>query len=373
MALPPCLLHGLESPCLSAGPAPCGGVCQIVPPSQTDCLLSFPPCASRFRYGGLSYLTCERLTLCPIQKKMIAKELLSQVGAWHLGVAGAWHVRMRGRNGCALPQRLNGRCHVHSTAGLLFSDARVPLSLPRCCGPLCCSSRTSAGWTPDATHHACLQSLPLPPVLPQKEIDWVDAYHKQVRHCAVHALCCVRWVLWIMWCCAVVWPLPWPNHHQSCADPHNGLAASAVASAAHCCRCGARCPHSRLPLLPSQNNALSMAWLPVPIRAGVGRAVPAAGGRGGGAGLAAGGHRAALNNQLSNRQPLPRRQGGTGPRSWPAAGERLCRRRRRKDSVQLRHYGTAPATLWKQCRCTLHPSIPSSFCCSAFCCTWSVN
>jgi len=31
------------------------------------------------RYGGMSYLACERLTLCPIQKKLIAKERLSQV------------------------------------------------------------------------------------------------------------------------------------------------------------------------------------------------------------------------------------------------------------------------------------------------------
>lgn len=165
------------------------------------------------RYGGLSYLTCERLTLCPIQKKMIAKELLSQVGAWHLGVAGAWHVRMRGRNRCALPQRLNGRCPVHSTAGLLFSAARVPLSLPRCCGPLCCRSRTSDGWTPDATHHACLQSLPLPPVLPQKEIDWVDAYHKQVRalYSACAVLCAVGVVDYVVLCSGVAASLAKPS------------------------------------------------------------------------------------------------------------------------------------------------------------------
>lgn len=27
------------------------------------------------RYGGESYYTCDRLTLCPIQKKMMAKEV----------------------------------------------------------------------------------------------------------------------------------------------------------------------------------------------------------------------------------------------------------------------------------------------------------
>lgn len=138
--------------------------------------------------------------------------------AWRVHGTCVWRVHgtpaWRGRNRCPLPQRLNGCCPVHSAAGLLLNDARVPLSLPRCCGPLCAHSRTSAGWMLDATHRACLQSLPLPPVLPQKEIDWVNAYHKQVRVlCSVGAVLCV--VLWIMWCCAVMWPLPWPNHHRS--------------------------------------------------------------------------------------------------------------------------------------------------------------
>lgn len=38
--------------------------------------LTLPGTARRF--GGQSFYTCDRLTLCPIQKRMIAKELLSQ-------------------------------------------------------------------------------------------------------------------------------------------------------------------------------------------------------------------------------------------------------------------------------------------------------
>jgi Xaa-Pro aminopeptidase len=56
---------------------------------------------TEFRYGGLSYLSCERLTLCPIQKKMIAKEVLSQkeiawVDAYHKQVWEALSPRLAG-------------------------------------------------------------------------------------------------------------------------------------------------------------------------------------------------------------------------------------------------------------------------------------
>ncbi|KAL4428500.1 hypothetical protein ABPG75_002589 [Micractinium tetrahymenae] len=56
---------------------------------------------TEFRYGGQSYYTCERLTLCPIQKKMIAKELLSQkevdwVNAYHRQVWEALSPRLQG-------------------------------------------------------------------------------------------------------------------------------------------------------------------------------------------------------------------------------------------------------------------------------------
>ncbi|KAI7835935.1 hypothetical protein COHA_010169 [Chlorella ohadii] len=56
---------------------------------------------TEFRYGGMSYLACERLTLCPIQKKLIAKERLSQkeiewVNAYHKQVWEALSPRLAG-------------------------------------------------------------------------------------------------------------------------------------------------------------------------------------------------------------------------------------------------------------------------------------
>lgn len=41
------------------------------------------------RFGGQSFYTCDRITMCPLQKKMMAKELMSQVG----GTAQHWAVQ----------------------------------------------------------------------------------------------------------------------------------------------------------------------------------------------------------------------------------------------------------------------------------------
>ncbi|GAB4814313.1 hypothetical protein N2152v2_001359 [Parachlorella kessleri] len=54
-----------------------------------------------FRYGGESYYTCERLTMCPIQKKMIAREVLSEkevawVDGYHRQVWEALSPRLSG-------------------------------------------------------------------------------------------------------------------------------------------------------------------------------------------------------------------------------------------------------------------------------------
>jgi Xaa-Pro aminopeptidase len=56
---------------------------------------------TEFRYAGQSYYTCERLTVCPLQKKMIVKELLtpeevSWVDRYHQEVLAALSPRLEG-------------------------------------------------------------------------------------------------------------------------------------------------------------------------------------------------------------------------------------------------------------------------------------
>lgn len=61
------------------------------------------------RYAGQSYYTCDSVTRCPLQKKMIAKELLSQVQT-----AGGW-------GGCGVAARLDGMLPNPSTSQHTFS------------------------------------------------------------------------------------------------------------------------------------------------------------------------------------------------------------------------------------------------------------
>lgn len=97
-----------------------------VPPQGCRASTATRPAPPARRYGGQPYFTCERLTMCPLQKKMIAKELLSQV--WLAG----------------------------------------------CC--LCPPAAAAPALTPTP----CASPSLLVPHHKQKEVEWVDAYHAEV-------------------------------------------------------------------------------------------------------------------------------------------------------------------------------------------------
>lgn len=106
---------------------------------------------TQYRFGGQSYLCFERLTWCPLQRKMLAPEVCAQL--------------TRQCHCITCRRHLAGRCNIRLLWVWRCFSALVTSSTQHrtCSSGICCC-------------HGCM----LGQVMTQREVDWVDEYHMEV-------------------------------------------------------------------------------------------------------------------------------------------------------------------------------------------------